>query len=219
MNQASTDTKPKLAAKTNAQYQAEYRARVQAGLGRRFSLVMSNEANDALHALAEKKSSSQRAILESLILAATTEPVPTPASQTFADRYREHRIDAQASLSETALQKLERFMKKESGLLAELWNDKIIETKQRLHKEFEASMPERMEALAENEKRLSREIEKYQSLNMGFMSQEEYKLVKGVCHPDREAPTERKNKAFIIIERMEKMFTGRWTKPANKFSS
>ena len=168
-------------------------------------MVLKPASKKSLEQLAERYSVTQIAMVERLIDQADS-PAPTPA---IHDGYREHRIDAQTSLSETALQKLERFKKKESELLAEMWREQLDDEKRKLRKEFEASLPERIAELEKQEQRLTREIKKYQMMRDGiglFMTEEEYKLVKGVCHPDREADSERKAKAFHVMQRMEEYF-------------
>ncbi len=148
---------------TNAERQAAYRKRqVQDGESGRIHMVLKPSAKKALEQLAERYSVTQVAMVERLIDKADV-PAPTPASQTIADRYREHHINAQASLPETALQKLERFKKKERELLSEMWHEQLGDEKRKLRQEFEASIPERMESLAALETKREAEIRRFLS--------------------------------------------------------
>jgi hypothetical protein len=139
------------------------------------------------------------------------EAVPEQAKEkSIAERYNEHRQDAQASLSETAKQKLERFMKAERKLLQESWHEQITAHKSQLREEYERSYPELIAETKKTSAWHTQEILKYQAMRNGikpFMTEEEYKLVRGVCHPDREAEKERKEKAFHIMQRMESYFS------------
>lgn len=60
-------------AKTNAERQAEYRARMRAADGERLNVVISAEAKQALVSLAEGLGLTQRETLEKVILDASKE--------------------------------------------------------------------------------------------------------------------------------------------------
>lgn len=60
-------------AKTNAERQAEYRARMRAADGERLNVVISAEAKQALVSLAEGLGLTQRETLEKVILDASEE--------------------------------------------------------------------------------------------------------------------------------------------------
>ena len=121
--------------------------------------------------------------------------------KTLDDKYAEHKTEV-ATLPETAKQKFERLIKREVDLLNESFKIQV-------RKEFERSMPERLAEVEAQSQRLTREIKKYQVMRDGiglFMTEEDYKLILGVCHPDREAEKERKEKAFIIMRKLDAYF-------------
>jgi len=124
------------------------------------------------------------------------------AGKSLDDRYAEHRQEI-ATQPENVKEKVDRLVQKETQLLRESFQTQV-------RKEFENTMPDRLAELEKQEQRLTREIKKYQMMRDGiglFMTEEEYKLVKGVCHPDREADAERKAKAFNVMQRLESYFS------------
>jgi len=121
--------------------------------------------------------------------------------KTLDEAYKEHRKEAEA-LTESAKQKLERIAANEKALLNYMFRAEV-------RKEFERSQPERLAELENLEKKREAEIRRFQMQREGigqFMTIDEYRLVKGVCHPDREADKERKEKAFNIMQRLEEYF-------------
>jgi len=124
------------------------------------------------------------------------------AGKSLDDRYAEHRQEI-ATQPENVKEKVDRLVQKETQLLRESFQTQV-------RKEFENTMPDRLAELEKQEQRLTREIKKYQMMRDGiglFMTEEEYKLVKGVCHPDREADAKRKAKAFNVMQRLESYFS------------
>ena len=120
---------------------------------------------------------------------------------TLNEVYKEHRKEAE-TLTESAKQKLERIAANEKALLNDMFRAEV-------RKEFERSQPERLAELENLEKKREAEIRRFQMQREGigqFMTIDEYRLVKGVCHPDREADKERKEKAFNIMQRLEEYF-------------
>jgi hypothetical protein len=135
------------------------------------------------------------------IRAACKTAIANKQGKTVEAQYTEHRAEVE-TLQESAKQKFDRFVAREKQLLQEAF-------KLEVYKEFQRSMPDRLEKLEEQEHRLAREMRKYQTMRNGirqFMTEDEYRLVKGVCHPDREAEKERKEKAFHIMQRLMPYF-------------
>lgn len=135
------------------------------------------------------------------IRAACKTAIANKQGKTVESQYTEHRAEVE-TLQESAKQKFDRLVAREKQLLQEAF-------KLEVYKEFQRSMPDRLSKLEEQEHRLAREMRKYQTMRNGigqFMTEEEYRLVKGVCHPDREAEKERKEKAFHIMQRLMPYF-------------
>jgi hypothetical protein len=108
-----------------------------------------------------------------------------------------------ASLSETAQRKFERLWQKATTVLQESFRAEV-------RKEFERTLPDRLADLERQEKNRTSEIRKYQMMRDGigqFWTEDEYRLVLGVCHPDRESPKERKEKAFILLRKLDSYFS------------
>jgi len=93
-----------------------------------------------------------------------------------------------------------------------LWNQaKQVMTEMfqaEVRREFERTLPKRIEELSAREKKVTAEIKKYQSMRNGIpaqMSMDDYKFLLGLLHPDR-APNgceEKYSKAFQIIRRLD----------------
>lgn len=115
-------------------------------------------------------------------------------------QYQEHRQEV-AALPETAKHKIERIAARETQLLREMFKAEV-------RKEFERTMPDRLKELEERERKATEEIKKYQAMRNGVavqLSQEDYRYLLGVLHPDRapEGSKERFAKAFDIVRKLD----------------
>lgn len=108
--------------------------------------------------------------------------------------------DEVSTLSETARQKFERLVKR---LLAEFDYE--------VGKRVREAIPERIKALDEQKAELAAEVADWQLRNKAvheWMTHEEYRLVLGCLHPDRQAADmpERTGRAFDIFRRLGTRF-------------
>jgi hypothetical protein len=88
--------------------------------------------------------------------------------------------------------------------------DIFIALKRQFYEELEAEvsnkLKERRARFRKREKEVEKKIEQAIKLKAGvkaFMTEQEYKLVLGCLHPDRECTPDRKRKAFLIFKRLE----------------
>ncbi len=134
------------------------------------------------------------------VLAAVQTAISKAKKETLDETYASHRQEV-AAMSETTQKKIERLSAREVQLLREMFQAEV-------RREFERTLPERIDELSAREKKVTAEIKKYQAMRNGIpaqMTTEDYKFLLGLLHPDR-APAgyeDKFNRAFQIIRKLD----------------
>lgn len=197
---AKAGQKPKRAPATKLQQQAEVSLQIQKmALDAGVSLIADGPALS--HALRKATGASLLRTIDTGdagTLSKVQQVIAEFGGQTLDDQYQQHRSEV-ATLSESAQQKLERLVARELQLRHAALDAEVRAAAREM-------APQEAEAMRVAKARADAEFKKYAAMRKGLaaqISEDDYRFLRGVLHPDRTPSKEAQARAFDIVRKLD----------------